>query len=74
MSVVSPARSWARWVLCWRSARSASPAAYASGGFAAQAQQALFTAVSTAVTSVLTLVARRFASRLVGDEDLTEEA
>jgi hypothetical protein len=39
-----------------------------------KAQQALFTAVSTAVTSALTLVARRFASRLVGDEDLTEEA
>jgi hypothetical protein len=39
-----------------------------------KAQQALFTAISTAVTSALTLVARRFASRLVGDEDLTEEA
>jgi hypothetical protein len=39
-----------------------------------KAQQAMFAAVSTAVTSALTLVARRFASRLVGDEDLTEEA
>ena len=35
-----------------------------------KAQQAIFQAVSTAVTAALTLVARRFASRLVGDEDL----
>ena len=38
-----------------------------------RAQQALFTAVSTAVTAALTLVARRFASRLVGDEELPDE-
>jgi len=37
-----------------------------------KAQQALFSAVSTAVTAALTLVARRFASRMVGDEDLPE--
>jgi hypothetical protein len=37
-----------------------------------KAQQALFTAVSTAVTAALTLVARRFAARLVGDEELPE--
>ena len=39
-----------------------------------KAQQALFTAVTTAVTAALTLVARRFASRLVGDEELPEDA
>ena len=38
-----------------------------------RAQQALFTAVSTAVTAALTLVARRFAARLVGDEELPDE-
>lgn len=38
-----------------------------------KAQQALFSAVSTAVTAALTLVARRFASRLVGDEELPPE-
>ena len=38
-----------------------------------KAQRAIFTAVSTAVTAALTLVARRFASRLVGDEELPEE-
>jgi hypothetical protein len=38
-----------------------------------RAQQAIFTAVTTAVTAALTLVARRFAARLVGDEDLPEE-
>jgi len=37
-----------------------------------KAQQALFSAVTTAVTAALTLVARRFASRLVGDEELPE--
>ena len=37
-----------------------------------KAQQALFSAVSTAVTAALTLVARRFAARMVGDEDLPE--
>jgi hypothetical protein len=37
-----------------------------------KAQQALFSAVSTAVTAALTLVARRFASRMVGDEELPE--
>ena len=37
-------------------------------------QQAMFQAVSTAVTAALTLVARRFASRLVGDEDLPTES
>jgi hypothetical protein len=37
-----------------------------------KAQQAIFTAVSTAVTAALTLVARRFAARLVGDEELPE--
>jgi len=39
-----------------------------------KAQQAIFQAVSTAVTAALTLVARRFASRLVGDEDLPTES
>jgi hypothetical protein len=39
-----------------------------------QAQQAIFQAVSTAVTAALTLVARRFASRLIGDEDLPTES
>ncbi len=39
-----------------------------------KAQQALFTAVSTAVTAALTLVARRFAGRLVGDEDLPTDS
>ena len=39
-----------------------------------KAQQAMFQAVSTAVTAALTLVARRFASRLVGDEDLPTES
>ena len=39
-----------------------------------KAQQALFTAVTTAVTAALTLVARRFASRLVGDEELPEDS
>lgn len=39
-----------------------------------RAQQAMFQAVSTAVTAALTLVARRFASRLVGDEDLPTES
>jgi len=39
-----------------------------------RAQQAIFQAVSTAVTAALTLVARRFASRLVGDEDLPTES
>ncbi len=38
-----------------------------------KAQQALFSAVSTAVTAALTLVARRFASRMVSDEELPEE-
>ena len=37
-----------------------------------KAQQALFSAVSTAVTAALTLVARRFAARMVGDEELPE--
>ena len=37
-----------------------------------KAQQAIFTAISTAVTAALTLVARRFAARLVGDEELPE--
>ena len=37
-----------------------------------KAQQALFSAVSTAVTAALTLVARRFATRMVGDEELPE--
>lgn len=37
-----------------------------------RAQQAIWTAAATAVTAALTLVARRFASRLVGDEDLPE--
>jgi hypothetical protein len=37
-----------------------------------KAQQAIFSAVSTAVTAALTLVARRFAARLVGDEELPE--
>ncbi|MDP9252907.1 MAG: hypothetical protein M3O80_07865, partial [Chloroflexota bacterium] len=37
-----------------------------------KAQQALFSAVSTAVTAALTLVARRFASRMVSDEELPE--
>ncbi len=39
-----------------------------------KAQQAIFQAVSTAVTAALTLVARGFASRLVGDEDLPTES
>jgi hypothetical protein len=39
-----------------------------------KAQQAIFDAVSTAVTAALTLVARRFASRLVGEEDLPTES
>ena len=39
-----------------------------------KAQQAIFQAISTAVTAALTLVARRFASRLVGDEDLPTES
>jgi len=39
-----------------------------------KAQQAIFQAVGTAVTAALTLVARRFASRLVGDEDLPTES
>ena len=39
-----------------------------------KAQQAIFQAVSTAVTAAPTLVARRFASRLVGDEDLPTES
>ncbi|HEY6204080.1 MAG TPA: hypothetical protein VI056_13700 [Candidatus Limnocylindria bacterium] len=39
-----------------------------------KARQAIFQAVSTAVTAALTLVARRFASRLVGDEDLPTES
>ena len=38
-----------------------------------KAQQALFSAVSTAVTAALTLVARRFASRMVSDEELPED-
>jgi hypothetical protein len=37
-----------------------------------KAQQAIFSAVSTAVTAALTLVARRFAARMVGDEELPE--
>jgi hypothetical protein len=39
-----------------------------------KAQQAIFQAVSTAVTAALTLVARRFAARMVGDEDLPTES
>jgi hypothetical protein len=39
-----------------------------------KAQQAIFSAVSTAVTAALTLVARRFAARMVGDEDLPTES
>lgn len=41
---------------------------------APKAQQAIFSAVSTAVTAALTLVARRFATRLVGDEDLPTDS
>jgi hypothetical protein len=37
-------------------------------------KQALWTSVSAALTAALTLVARRFASRLATDEDLPEEA
>jgi integrase len=37
-----------------------------------KAQQAIFSAVATAATAALTLVARRFAARLVGDEELPE--
>lgn len=37
-----------------------------------KAQQAFWTAASTALTAALTLVARRFALRLVGDEELPE--
>jgi hypothetical protein len=36
-------------------------------------QQALWTSVGTALTAALTLVARRFASRLVVDEELPKE-
>jgi hypothetical protein len=36
-------------------------------------QRALWTSVSAALTAALTLVARRFASRLVVDEELPEE-
>jgi hypothetical protein len=38
-----------------------------------KAQQALWTAASGALTAALTIIARRFASRLVGDEELPEE-
>ena len=38
-----------------------------------KAQQAAWTAATTALTAALTLVARRFASRLVGDEELPRE-
>lgn len=38
-----------------------------------KAQQAFWTAASTALTAALTLVARRFALRLVGDEELPKE-
>jgi type VI protein secretion system component VasF len=37
-----------------------------------KAQRAVWTAATTALTAALTLVARRFASRLVGDEELPE--
>lgn len=39
-----------------------------------KAQRAAWNAATAAVTAALTLVARRFASRLVGDEDLPEES
>jgi len=39
-----------------------------------KAQQALWSAASGALTAALTVVARRFASRLVGDEELPEES
>jgi hypothetical protein len=39
-----------------------------------KAQQAAWTAATTALTAALTLVARRFASRLVGDEELPKES
>ena len=39
-----------------------------------KAQRAAWNAATTALTAALTLLARRFASRLVGDEDLPEES
>jgi len=38
-----------------------------------KAQEAVWTAATGALTAALTLVARRFASRLVGDEELPED-
>lgn len=38
-----------------------------------KAQQALWNAATGALTAALTLVARRFASRMVGDEELPKE-
>ncbi len=38
-----------------------------------RARQAMWTSVSAALTAALTLVARRFASRLVGDEELAND-
>ena len=39
-----------------------------------RARQALWASVSAALTAALTLVGRRFASRLVGDEELPKDA
>jgi len=38
-----------------------------------RARQAIWTSVSAALTAALTLVTRRFASRLVGDEELAKD-
>lgn len=38
-----------------------------------RARKAIWTSVSAALTAALTLVARRFASRLVGDEELAKD-
>jgi hypothetical protein len=39
-----------------------------------RARQAIWSSASAALTAALTLVARRFASRLVADEELPKEA
>ncbi len=43
-------------------------------GQGARARQAAWNAATGALTAALALIARRFASRLVGDEDLPEES